>query len=67
MEGRTGSHVACDMLRTSEGRIADGAFVITGHWEEGREERAREKERKKRWLSQIPFLFSSLGDVVVEL
>ena len=35
----TGSHVACDMLRTSEGRIADGAFVITGHWEEGREER----------------------------
>jgi len=51
MEGRTGSHVACDMLRTSEGRIADGAFVITGHWEEGREERAREKERKKEEMA----------------
>ena len=57
--------MSCDMLRTSEGCIADGAFVITGHWEEGREE--SERERKKRWSSQIPFLFSSLGDVVVEL
>ena len=35
--------MACDMLGTSEGCVADGAFVITGHWEEEeREERERE-------------------------
>jgi hypothetical protein len=28
---RTGSHVACDMLRTSESSVTDGAFVVTSH------------------------------------
>ena len=28
---RTRSHVSCDMLRTSEGSVADGAFVVASH------------------------------------
>lgn len=30
-EWLTGSHMSRDMLRTSEGRLADGALVIPGH------------------------------------
>ena len=28
---RTGSHMACDMLRTSESSVTDRTFVVTSH------------------------------------
>ena len=35
---RTGSHMACDMLRTSESSVTDRTFVVTGHVGGEREE-----------------------------
>jgi hypothetical protein len=33
--GRTGAHMPCDMLRTSESCLANRTFVIPGHGELG--------------------------------
>lgn len=61
-----GSHMASDMLWTSERSTADGTFVVTSH--------LGGKERRRRWSSvnssckPVLFFFSVLqNDVVVEL
>ena len=48
-KGLTGSHVPCDMLRTSKGCVADGALMITGHLEE------RRRRRRRRGWSSVSF------------
>lgn len=60
--------MSCDMLGTSKGSVADGAFVITSHLEEEEEE----EDEKKMVVGQLKLqiarslLLCPSNDVVVE-
>ena len=46
----TRSHVSRYMLRTGEGCVADGAFVIASH---SKRRKRRKRKRKRRWTSVV--------------
>jgi hypothetical protein len=60
VEGLTGAHMPCDMLRTSESSLANGTLVITSHVEVScsRLQKKKNRDEKRQKIADLTGLLT---------